>query len=233
MNTAFIKGLWGIPDPNATDNLLRMRAVMAKELRHWKKYCPSVPFKTYAYGKDNCDILASLGIDCVKLSDDPVIWDNSKYMHRHKIEIMRVALESYDEIVWLDWDSQQLKEIPSDFWDKISVGQPFQACLKQQNRPQCLWRPIREDQRFLPCTGVTYVRGRETIDRVIDCWTETGMNANDEIAFAKMSDDILGGWKGPEAYCSNFEPLYAMTKRCRWCTTEILVKKDLVFKHQS
>jgi len=233
MSSSFIRGLWGVPDFNTTDTLLRIRAGIADELINWKAYCPSVPFKTYAYGKDNCEVLAFLGIDYVKLSDEPVIWDNSKYMHRHKIEIVRKALDDFNEIVWLDWDCQQRMKIPTNFWEKASEGQPFLACLKRQKCRHCRWRTERENQKFFPSGGVMYMRGKETADHAIDCWLQTGMNPNDEIAYAKMSDELLGGWQGPDAYSTNFEPLWATTRKCGWCSPEIVAKKKIIFRHRS
>jgi hypothetical protein len=167
------------------------------------------------------------------VSDEPIAWDNAKYICRHKIELMKIALDDFDEIVWVDWDCVQTRKIPANFWLRMSSGQPFKACLKRQKKPNCWWRSDRESMRFLPCTAVTYVRGKDTIKHVVDCWTETKMHANDEIAFAKMSDNLLGGWKGPEVYCSNFDPFCATTHRCQWITPDFLAKKEVILHHLS
>ena len=234
MRSAFIRGLWGVPRPDAPTNEAKTRVSVVPEIQNWARDSRGIPFTTYAFGTDNKTFLASMKIDAKLLSDKPEVWDNSVDMWRHKIEIIRRALDDFDEVVWLDWDCIPVTDLPPDFWQRLADGQPYKACLKMQKHPHCKWRQNREDQRYLPSGGFIYIRGADVGDHLIRCWDSLSWyRATDEDAMGKLGDELIGGWKGDREYCVNFEPYCCSTKRCRRCPDDIVSKKADIFRHLS
>ena len=233
MRSAFIRGLWGVPHPEAPTRLARSRWAIVPEIQQWKKCLSSVPFKTYAFGLENVELLSSIGIQANVLSEKPEMWDNIKECFRHKIEIIRCALKEYDEVVWLDWDCYPIAPLPDNFWSRIAEGQPYKACLKKLGRPHCMWRDTRDNQLYIPSGGFIYMRGLDMAEKLVKHWEEIGGPDNDEYAMAKLGDVLSGGWNGPREYCLMFEPFCCTTKRCRVCPEDLEVKKEKLFWHAS
>jgi len=234
MRSAFIRGLWGVPRPDAPTNELKTRVSVVPEIQNWERDSKGIPFQTYAFGTENKALLTSVKIDAKLLDERPEVFDNVTKMWRHKIEIIRRALDDFDEVIWLDWDCIPVKSLPPDFWARIASGQPYKACLKMHKHTHCRWRSDYEHQRYLPSGGFVYIRGADTADWLIRCFDGLGWErASDEDAMGKLGDEILGGWKGAMEYCLNFEPYCCSTKRCSCCPEEIRSKKTDVFRHVS
>ena len=234
MSFSFIRGLWGIPKPDATTNELKTRVSVIPEIKNWEKDAREIPFTTYAFGSDNKDFLSSVRINAKLLDKRPEVFDNVTHIWRHKIEIIRRALDDFDEVVWLDWDCIPVASLPPNFWKRLASGQPYKACLKMHKRAHCRWRVDFEHRRYLPSGGFVYIRGIDTGDWLIRCFDSLGWEgASDEDAMGKLGDEILGGWKGAREYCLNFEPFCCSTKRCRHCPEDIVAKKTDIFRHLS
>ena len=167
MKRAFVRGLWGIYS-NEND-LIKRRYKMDFDIKDTIKNKYSPPSVTYVYGEENFNYLKNLGVRKLKLvSKDPFKYNLSKHQYRHKLDIYKMAMEDYKEIVYIDWDCVAQKKLPNDFWGQMGKKEYCQANLQQYKRVQCRWRG-RSDRRKLPNGGFLYIRDKTFPDEIIDC----------------------------------------------------------------
>lgn len=178
------------------------------------------PARTYAIGRNNHEHLRSIGVKCQFVTEEPVmdfdgIGERNSSLRggrsygyctwRHKTEIMRIAMQAYGEIVWLDWDAKLTKPLPEDFWQRMRRGRPIQMSLIQYHIRTCVWRG-RRDTRAVPEGAFIYCRDRRIIDDVNALYVKHPTWV-DQTIFAKIMDEMAGGWPGVEAYKRlGFEP---------------------------
>ncbi len=170
------------------------------------------PLLWYCYGEANRDHLRSCGVEPTMLSPESFcqfghddgrgikqqgIVRGGSSLWRHKYPAIADALERYPAAVWLDMDTLLSGPLPSDFWACMGKGQAFQGTLGQFGMRRVWWR--EEDIRKLPLGMFLYWRGRETIRRMIDLYAEHP-GEWDQVVLARLVDEMMGGWKGPEAY---------------------------------
>ena len=117
-------------------------------------------------------------------------------MWRHKLESMRLAMQTWQEIVWLDWDVHIICRLPSEFWEHLRDGQPLRLAQKSYTRPQCNWRDGRDNQRISLHGAMIYCRDASLIDDAIRIMHTEYPNQSDEQSFAKLIDDRTDGWLG-------------------------------------
>ena len=229
MKRGFIRGVWGIHEK--THRILERRFRTDNDIQTIKKNQFNEPFVTYIFGEDNYKGLTSEGFDCKLLLKEPQAFDLVKYQFRNKLEMLKYAMEEdgYDEIVYLDWDCVPQKKIPSDFWDQLGKKEPFQACLQLYHRKKCHWRP--DELRKVPNGGFIYIRDKSIPSEAIKLWEETGKNDSDEIAWAKMTDNWVGGWQGSDRYWDLFEPMFCNIHKNSPHSKEKLETKDVCFIH--
>jgi len=163
------------------------------------------------------------------VDSDPAPFDQIKYVYRHKMELIKYAMETdgYEELVYLDWDCIPQKKLPDDFWDKMKQKSEFQACLQGYRRKKCYWR--REDQRKVPNGGFLYLRDKTLPNKAIKIW-ETMPQDNDEPAWAKLTDEMMGGFN-IDKYWELFEPTYCNIHRHSPHAQEKLNTKNVCFIH--
>ena len=228
MKTGFIRALWGIYDKS--NRLLARRFRTDSDIARIKRNKFNEPFVTYIMGRDNYTAFESNGLDCKLVCEEPQVFDLIKYQYRNKIEIIKAAFEDgYDELVYLDWDCVPQKELPSDFWDVMRAKGKFQACLQVYRRQQCFWREF--DRRKVPNGGFLYLGSKDIIDEAVRVWDETGRHVNDEITWAKMTDAMMGGWQGIDAYWNNFEPHFCNLYKSSPHSKDLLKSKNECFIH--
>jgi hypothetical protein len=210
-------------------------------------------FITYVFGRDNLDILESMGFNCKLINDNPIIWDMQTQLWRHKLDIFKAASEDFDEFVFLDWDCRPTAPIPLYFWDVMGERAPLQANLMLYRTKRCLWRT--EELRKTCNGGFVYMRGKEVVDHVISnyewlCqWREAKKKEreakgqklrfreeiiifDDEPAISKFVDDYMGGWPGLESYWEYFESPFSNIKTRKSAYSEERLKsKQQCFYH--
>lgn len=232
MKRGFIRGVWGIYDNS--HRLLARRQKIDAEIDAAKNNKFGEPFTVFVLGEDNLKRLQDKGFDCIMVHKEPYMFDLIKYQYRHKMEIIRYAMEEsgYDELIWLDWDCYPVKKIPSDFWEQCAQKAPFQACLQIYHKKKCYWRP--SDQRKVPNGGFLYIRDKTIPSRAIKLW-DTIPQDNDEPAWAKMTDEMMGGWTNTEInmkkYWDNFETMFCKLHKSSPYPPELLQTKDTCFIH--
>lgn len=165
----------------------------------------------YVYGEENYDYFKRFGIKTNLIFKEPYRHHPINENWRHKLEIMKMALEDYDEIVWIDWDCKRTKDIPEDFWDILGKKESFQACLVKYTHRQISWRNNKWNNKILPNGGFVYLRDKGIVDKLIELY-DTKKTWTDEAPYAMYTDEIMGGFD-KDKYFNLFEPLVASTRR--------------------
>ena len=232
MKRGFIRCVWGIYDNS--HRITARRQKIDRDINRIKNNKFNEPFVVYIYGKDNYERLSKEGFDCKLIDENPAPFDLIKHQYRHKMELIKYAMEvdGYDELVYLDWDCDPQKKLASDFWEKCGRRGPIQACLQQYHNKKCHWR--HESKRKVPNGGCLYIRDKTLPDRAIKYW-ETMPQDNDEPAWAKLIDELMGGWVNWEVsgkiFLETYEMMYcALWKGCPY-TQEQMNQKDICFIH--
>lgn len=111
MDIKFVRALWG-PLKDFIDEIPKQ---------------PLYNEVVVVWGQENCDYLNSLGYDCVLIQDNI---DNlhSLDMFRLKLEAIEHTSSLYGKILFLDWDTVQVKPIDSLFYDDF-IDKTFCAPL--------------------------------------------------------------------------------------------------------
>lgn len=232
MKRAFVRALWGVHDKS--HRVLRRLYRVDQNILALRKNKFNEPFITYVFGEENFKNLKDLGFEnLILLNKEPHSYDPLKFQYRHKLEILRYAMEEdgYDEIVHMDWDCYPIKKLPVEFWDILGKKEKFQACLMQYHRPKCLWR--KTDQRKLPNGGFVYIRDKAVPSELIKVWEQTDKKflISAEPAMGKYTDNLIGGWQGIDKYWDLFEPDVCNLKRCSVYPQEKKDTKNTCFIH--
>jgi hypothetical protein len=231
MKRSFIRVLWGDADLDINNteyishvkregiympnehNLLRRKKIAGNIKRAMAvKHIES--FVVYAFGKNNKKCMDDIGVPCVLV-------DNEPYRHRvfgHKIEAIKWAMEDYDEIVLMDWDTKPAKKLPINFWDELNKKEVFQASLWKHRTPKINHRDTLNANQITPGGGFIYVRDKDVPSKLIDFYQNAPNKWSEQPAYALLTDEMMGGWKGIDAYWKLFEPECYRTKKSpyRW-----------------
>ena len=232
MKRAFIRGLWGIYDNS--HKIIARRSKMDKDIARVVKNEFKEDFVTYVMGQDNEAKLKDFGIKPILMHVEPYMFDIVKYQYRHKLEIIRYAMEEdkYDEIIWLDWDCFPLKKVPVSLWDECNKKAEIQACLEVYRKKKCSWRIV--GKRIVPNGGFVYIRDKSLPAKAIRWWNEFKQD-NDEIAWARLIDDMIGPWESVEQYLNifweNFETFHCNLRRMSVFDREKINDKSATFRH--
>jgi len=209
MRQAFIRAIWGF-EANVKNNY-HTRDKILKEIELHKKCKYQQPFIVYCWGTDNYNFIDAQKIPNCTLhlvSPNPSQWPNEIHW-RHKLEVFKLAMKEYDEIVFLDWDTFPIAPLPTDFWDTLRKGSAIKASLikyKIGGRSSPYWRNTNKD--LAVGAAWVYMRDKTIPDGIIKTWEDLGRNWSEEQALTKYLDDRGGGWKGRRHYLKTFEPIF-------------------------
>lgn len=237
---AFVRVLWGDYSKDHDEGWVTpsgRRSKMDKEILAGldNEYNPE--FQVYVFGQQNYDCLLSLevekkGCHVTMVDDRPWLYNPQKEMWRHKLDLLDYAMhvDGFDEIIYMDWDCIPIKPIFPDLWERLHQKSAIQANLMMYRRKKCLWRDV--DWRKTSNGGFIYIGNREITKRLIDVWEKMppAMKFWDEICISKLTDDIIGGWKGVETYWKYFEPSVCNLKK-KSASDELAMQKDICFMH--
>ena len=230
MKKGFIRGLWGIFDRSHRITGRRFR--VENNIINLLKNKNNTDFRTYVFGKENYDGLIKMGVkDVVLINEAPSQFDLIKHQYRHKLELIKYAMEvdNYDELVYMDWDCSPTKSLYKNFWQELGKKEVVQANLIIYRRKKAFWR--KEELRKVPNGGFIYLRDKTIPQKVIDIWN-TMKQDNDEPAWAKFTDDMVGGWQGAHKYWELFEPMFCNLRGSAPYPKELMeTKTDVCFLH--
>jgi len=229
MKRAFIRGLWGIF--SRENRVVERRYKMEYDINKTLKNPFTAPFVTYIFGEENYNHLRDrFSMDNLVLLDkDPHPYDLSSNQYRHKLDILKIAMEDYDEIVFIDWDCHAKKALPNDFWEVMGKKEYCQANLQQYKRRKCFWRG-KKDTRKLPNAGFLYIRDKTFPDEIIECWEKKPGNSA-EPPLARAMDRRSGGWMGQEKYWELHEPEFCNLWKYSSYTKKEINSKRVHFIH--
>lgn len=227
MKKSFVRGLWGVYDDS--NRITKRRYRVRRNIEEVVTAEYTIPFKTYVFGEENYKELIAQNVDAVLVDKNPAPFDLVKYQYRNKIEILKYAMEEFDEIVYMDWDVSQHRPLPNDFWEKLQKREKIQACLQQYHRRKCHWR--KKDLRKVPNGGFLYLRDKSLPDLAANWWEKLGKQDNDEPSWAKIIDEMMGGWKGVQAFWDDFEIMSCNLRGQSPFPKEILRTKKAPFIH--
>jgi hypothetical protein len=227
MKRMFVRGLWG------------------NELIHERKYNTNremveiynnkynEDFVVYVYGKENYELCTKIGHKCILIDDNPSPYDLIKHHYRHKLEILKIAMQDYDEIIFIDWDCIPQKKVPVDFWNIMGKREIIQANLTRYRASKANWREDKYARRLIPNAGFLYLRDKSLPDKIINYWGEIDQTfaASAEPPLAKLVDEITGGWKNLDTYWDLFEPDFCNVKGRSPYKSDKLKTKDICFIH--
>jgi hypothetical protein len=213
MSRGFIRALWGTPKTDYDDGWIApsaRRTKMDKDISYTLKNPNIYPFRTYVFGKENFEYLKSRNIsDCVLIEEKPFIYDLQKEFWRHKLDILKYAMEidGYTELVYLDWDCIPVKKMDEQFWELLRQKREIQANLQIYRRRKCPWRD-ESGIRKVSNGGFLYIRDSKIPQLLISTWQnmEPAWKFWDEIAISKLIDNLTNGWTGVDKYFTEFEP---------------------------
>jgi len=226
---SFVRCVWGAQDLYPEGNLFRKNlGSLQREIqivmqnKHMGK-----KFVTYVLGQRNYDFLTDKGLDCVLVNKKDALFDPIKRIWLHKIYLIGAAMQDFDEIVYMDWDTQPFKPIPGNFWDTLRQKDTFQAPLYKYSSIKMPHRGNRWASKVLPSGAFIYMADKSIPDKLMkyehvetlrDRWL-------DEIYYGAYTDDQYGGWKNTDFYREHFEP--------EWCNIRkgVYKKENNCFGH--
>jgi len=241
MKRGFIRALWGTSDTKQDEGWTtpsKRYGRMADDISLILRHENTQPFRTYIFGKDNYKMAVDLGVtDCVMINEEPFIYDLQTSFWKHKLDIFQYAMEEdgYDEMVYLDWDCIPIKPLFSDFWEQLGQKESIQCNLQFYRRRKCLWRT--EEWRKTCNGGFVYMRDKTIPSKLQAIWETMPFDMKfwDEIIISKYVDDVMGGWKGTEAYWKLHEPmvcnLTTVKKNRSAYPNEWISSKNICFEH--
>lgn len=206
----FIRGLWGETVQESGDAAtVTLQETHRRVLESWTEFDQPSPCINFTFGSYNTEFLTSNGIPCTELSRSGIVnWTGRKdrassscgrvnwglSFWRHKLECIRTALQSFREVIWLDWDCRLMRRQPAGLWERIGIGQPWQAQLRHYTRRHSPRGAIRGDARILPHGGFIYFRDLQIVRELIQVHEQLVPTCTDEIAMAILYRRLTGYW---------------------------------------
>jgi len=228
MKRSFVRVLWGdfLDDTNPRlkdyeseykfqfnpkNNILIRRFKINNDIQKCMQQKFIEPFIVYTFGEKNQKQLIEMGIKSILIHKEPYKYNPIKGLYKHKLEAHKYMMEDFDEVVFLDWDTYLDKPLPSNFWEQLNKKEIFQAALGKYKISRINHRLDKRSNHFIPMGAFVYMRDKSIPDRLIKL-NEGPSSWSCEPSFARLTDEMVGGWKGIETYWELFEPEFYTTK---------------------
>lgn len=245
--SVFIRGLWGDTVQEAEEaETCTIHDTYRKLIEAWTEYEQPTPCINFSFGTHNSEFLKRHGIPRIELAREGIVnwsgmadrnpgsggrvnWGLSFW--RHKLECIRTALEFFQEVIWLDWDCHLLRKLQPGFWERIRLGQPWQAQLRRYARHHCPRGIIRGKQRILPHGGFLYFRDAEIVKELIKIHEETVPSCTDEVGMALLYRRLTGHWIEVEKWFRDGYAPFCYTTRKACKDPELLLFSEGLLEH--
>jgi hypothetical protein len=195
MKRAIIRTFWG--DAHIPRAMTKVR----KDLIRARTYPVQIPCMNMVYGEENYRFLRELGFDAILVDKRPVVW--YECITRHKFDVMQKAMSDFDEIIFIDWDTEPLKPLTENFWEKFYEKDVIQAPLFQFKRIKAPWRINR---RVEPSAAFIYLRDKSVIEDCIKMWESGNRLQTEQQIMLLYMDKRAGCEVGPHDWWDKYEP---------------------------
>lgn len=193
----------------------------------------------FVWGYDNYMQFKELGFECILIDMQAYDYSiaNAHTFENHKSLIHKIvgidtALETYDEVIFLDWDVRKVKDIDLRFYELIRETnsnlqvplyvypkKAFKFLLKTITKPmmQTFFKKLElfvktysyliDDNYILPNTGFIYCSDKSITEKLLDIIDDNGLETvPDELSvFVYANTDI-------DTYIKTYEPLVIGSK---------------------
>lgn len=223
--SAFVRALWGsfsLVEGKSPPRRIKIENDIKMALKHDIQF----PFCVYVFGEENAKILEDYGCTVKLLDKRSIVWDMDKQQFRHKLEVFNVAAQEHKEMLFLDWDTLPIKQIPVDFWETFKKKESLQATLLQYKRVKVGWRGSG-DCRKIPSGSFVYCRDEAVTAELIKTWERLGNPWSEEVVMARYLDDVNGKWVGTDEFLRRYDPeLYYLPRQFVWGNDVREIKKQ-------
>jgi hypothetical protein len=213
----------------------------------------------FVWGYNNYNKIKEIGYNCELIDLQPYdysianahTFENHKSLI-HKIKGIGIALEKYEEVVFLDWDVRKVKEIDNDFYKAIEKknsdlqiplyvypkkafkflkhtikNEMMQEFFTKLESFVSLYSYEDEENYTLPNTGFVYCSDKEIMDDLLEVIDVAGLECiPDELSvFIYANEDI-------DNYIKEYEPLVVGSKEHGYDWWNVEEQKLLKYKNK-
>lgn len=234
MKIQFIRSYWG-----DMENFFRRHKEEILNVSKKSKLNETI----YVWGTYNYNFIKSLGFNCVLMSEKSTEYGNDHFFHSdkymlHKLYTIKRGVQDYGQVIFLDWDCEQIREIDDVFYNLIGkqnkdIQMPLYIYPKDYADTifkKWIDIPAKEknyilkqniylikhnfnwDENYVtPNAGFIYCANESIIDELIKLneILEIGI-ASEEMTFLEYTKNLVGNLKG---YIENYEPLVCNGKK--------------------
>lgn len=234
INMKFIRAYWG-----DLDNFFRRHKDEIINISKVSKLNEVV----YVWGLSNYNFIKSLGFECVLMSEKSTEYGNDYFFHSdkymlHKLYAIKRGVQEYNEVIFLDWDCLQIKEIDVNFYKQLykqnnDIQMPLYIFPKNfvdiifnqwTNMPLKEKNYIQKQSSFIekyhfdwgenyvtPNAGFVYCSNESIIDELINLNETLKIGiASEEMTFLHYTKNIVENLVG---YIENYEPIVCNGKK--------------------
>jgi hypothetical protein len=205
----------------------------------------------YVWGRDNFNFIKSLGLQCKLVSENPYEFGNdflknSDTFYFHKLYALKFGCEEFGEVLFLDWDTIQIKELTSNFYKllrekKSKIQMPLYVYPKNYKELVLKeWLDITDSQKLFldkqlkdlkkhhyilkdtwvtPNAGFIYCNDSTVIDEIIDlCIINQVQTSSEEMGMVLWTKQFTEDLSG---YIEKFEPNVCSVNIARFNQSEL------------
>lgn len=228
----FIRAFWG--------DIRTDKEKYITEIRHAAKN--RLNELVYVWGDENYDILKSFGYDCYKMSSEQYEFSNdiagdAPKFFLHKVNAIKKGVETFGEIIFLDWDCWSIKPIDDIFFEKLkkqnkTLQIPLYSFPKEGYLEEVFkrWSTISDKHRNVAinhyenvklgyydfgkdmavvCTCFVYCSDISIINEYIKIWETNNFNYSEELLWYVL---LKNECKTLDEYINTYEPLVCDAK---------------------
>jgi hypothetical protein len=109
----FIRCYWGNLDSRNGEH--RDEIINVSKVTNLNEY-------VYVWGVDNFNFITSLGFECELVSENPFPYgpNLTPDFYIAKLDAIKLGCQKFSEVVFLDWDTRQLKNVDSEFFTLLT-----------------------------------------------------------------------------------------------------------------
>lgn len=203
MTSGFVRGFWRSKDPKYSDPAIGMLSKHRKDVvKNWLGFGQPTPCLNFVENTEDFTWFRAQGIPAVPFVPmaETKHLDCPKAHWIKKFQCIELALQVWDEVIWLDWDCKMIRHLDKHFWSSLREKQPWQSKLHRYTRYRPTMQPIRGNRLVLPSGGCIYFRDVNVVRTAIEIYCKDAINSTDEVVMALLYRRITGRWIDVEEF---------------------------------